>query len=53
MASAIHGGTRQGHRDKAIETFDKEADCTVMMARAGAGGEGLSLTYANHVMLVD
>ena len=40
-------------RDKAIKTFDKEADCTVMMVRVGAGGKGLSLTYVNHVVLVD
>ena len=37
-------------RDKALEDFKKNPDCLVLLCSAKVGGEGLTITEANHVI---
>ncbi|KAF5617713.1 hypothetical protein F25303_13211 [Fusarium sp. NRRL 25303] len=40
-------------REKALSKFAKDPSCTVMLATLGSGGEGIDLTSANHVHLLE
>ncbi|RKL31204.1 hypothetical protein BFJ72_g11221 [Fusarium proliferatum] len=40
-------------REEALSKFAKDACCTVMLATLGSGGEGIDLTSANHVHLLE
>ncbi|KAF5584312.1 helicase-like transcription factor [Fusarium pseudoanthophilum] len=40
-------------REKALSRFANDPCCTVMLATLGSGGEGIDLTSANHVHLLE
>ncbi|KAL6932560.1 hypothetical protein ACO0OL_004039 [Hanseniaspora opuntiae] len=47
-------GTMNVHKkSEAIETFRNDPDCSLMLISLKAGNVGLTLTMANHVILVD
>ncbi len=48
-----HGGLARGARDKMIERFQAEPGKGALVLSLKAGGTGLNLTAANHVVLYD
>jgi len=48
-----HGGLSRGHRDRIIEEFQKLEGPGVLVLSLKAGGTGLNLTAASHVVLYD
>ena len=51
--SCYHGGLARGARDKMIEEFQNGEGPGVLVLSLKAGGTGLNLTAANHVILYD
>ncbi|MFT5222700.1 MAG: hypothetical protein ACI867_001006 [Glaciecola sp.] len=51
--SCYHGGLGRGARDKMIEDFQNGKGPGVLVLSLKAGGTGLNLTAANHVVLYD
>lgn len=49
----LHGGVSVGKRAELIKTFQGEAYCPFMVLSLKAGGVGLNLTKANHVVHFD
>ncbi|GAA0739366.1 DEAD/DEAH box helicase family protein [Dactylosporangium roseum] len=49
----LHGGTPKGARDAMVERFQGGAGPGVLLLSLKAGGTGLNLTAANHVVHVD
>ncbi len=49
----IHGSVAVAKRKKIIQTFQEEAYCPFMVLSLKAGGVGLNLTKANHVVHFD
>ncbi|MGI5241344.1 SNF2-related protein [Dactylosporangium sp. CA-139066] len=49
----LHGGTPKGARDRMVERFQSGAGPGVLLVSLKAGGTGLNLTAANHVVHVD
>jgi SNF2-related domain/SNF2 Helicase protein/Helicase conserved C-terminal domain len=49
----LHGGTSKGHRDELVSRFQDGAEPAVFLLSLKAGGTGLNLTAANHVIHVD
>ncbi len=48
-----HGGLARGARDRMIEEFQKSEGAGALVLSLKAGGTGLNLTAANHVVLYD
>ena len=48
-----HGGCSRKQRDEMVREFQDEKDCRVMIISLKAGGVGLNLTAANHVIHYD
>src|SRR5690606_6343082 len=48
-----HGGLARGARDKLIEDFQKREGAGALVLSLKAGGTGLNLTAASHVVLYD
>ena len=48
-----HGGLARGKRDRLVETFQNETGPGAMVLSLKAGGMGLNLTAASHVVLYD
>lgn len=48
-----HGGLARGARDRMIETFQASEGAGALVLSLKAGGTGLNLTAANHVVLYD
>ncbi len=48
-----HGGLGRGARDRMVETFQNGSGPGAMVLSLKAGGTGLNLTAANHVILYD
>ena len=48
-----HGGLGRGARDRMVDEFQKTAGAGAMVLSLKAGGTGLNLTAANHVVLYD
>ena len=51
--SCYHGGLGRGARDKMVESFQVGKGKGAMVLSLKAGGTGLNLTAANHVVLYD
>jgi non-specific serine/threonine protein kinase len=51
--SYLHGGLAQRRRDELVERFQRPDGPAVMLLSVKAGGTGLNLTAANHVVHVD
>ena len=51
--SFLHGGVPKGARDRMVEEFQSGAGPAVMLLSLKAGGTGLNLTAANHVIHLD
>ncbi|KAF2792116.1 hypothetical protein K505DRAFT_408838 [Melanomma pulvis-pyrius CBS 109.77] len=49
----IDGSTSLEGRTKALCIFNEDPNCTVMLASIGSAGEGVDLTAANHVHLME
>ena len=49
----LHGGTGKGARDRMVERFQNGDGPRVLVLSLKAGGTGLNLTAANHVVHVD
>jgi SNF2 family DNA or RNA helicase len=49
----LHGGCSTKQRDGMVERFQTEADCPLLLISIKAGGTGLNLTAANHVIHYD
>ncbi|MBQ9306652.1 MAG: DEAD/DEAH box helicase [Clostridia bacterium] len=49
----LHGGTRVRERSRMVEMFNGETYIPYMILTIKAGGTGLNLTAANHVVLFD
>jgi superfamily II DNA or RNA helicase len=49
----LHGGLARKQRDILVERFQEEADVPIMVLSLKAGGTGLNLTAANHVVHFD
>jgi non-specific serine/threonine protein kinase len=49
----LHGGTRKAERDALVERFQGEDGPPVLLLSLKAGGTGLNLTAANHVIHFD
>ncbi|CAJ0553138.1 Ff.00g116500.m01.CDS01 [Fusarium sp. VM40] len=49
----IDGKCSIKRREEALSTFTNDPCCTVMLATIGSGGEGIDLTPANHVHLLE
>ena len=49
----LHGGTRKADRDALVERFQGPAGPPVLLLSLKAGGTGLNLTAANHVIHFD
>jgi SNF2 family DNA or RNA helicase len=49
----LHGGTPKRHRDALVSQFQEAAEPAVFLLSLKAGGTGLNLTAANHVVHVD
>jgi superfamily II DNA or RNA helicase len=49
----LHGGTPKGKRDKLVADFQEGTGPAVFILSLKAGGTGLNLTAANHVIHVD
>ncbi len=48
-----HGGLARGARDRMVERFQASTEAGAMVLSLKAGGTGLNLTAANHVVLYD
>ena len=48
-----HGGLARGARDRMVESFQKGRGAGALVLSLKAGGTGLNLTAANHVVLYD
>ncbi len=48
-----HGGLSRGARDRMVANFQAETDAGAMVLSLKAGGTGLNLTAASHVVLYD
>ncbi|NNE74165.1 MAG: hypothetical protein HKN26_10910 [Acidimicrobiales bacterium] len=51
--ACYHGGLSRGARDKLVDHFQKGKGAGAMVLSLKAGGTGLNLTAANHVVLYD
>ncbi len=51
--ACYHGGLGRGARDRLVETFQSSEGAGAMVLSLKAGGTGLNLTAANHVVLYD
>ncbi len=51
--AAYHGGLPRGTRDRIIEEFQASEGAAALVLSLKAGGAGLNLTAANHVVLFD
>lgn len=51
--SFLHGGTARGARDELVASFQASTGPGVMLLSVKAGGTGLNLTSANHVVHLD
>ena len=49
----LHGGTSRPHRDEMVEQFQKNRSDHTFILSLKAGGTGLNLTQANHVIHYD
>lgn len=49
----LHGGTRKGDRDAMVAQFQGDGGPSILILSLKAGGTGLNLTAANHVIHVD
>lgn len=49
----LHGGVAKKHRDTMVADFQREAGPPLMLLSLKAGGTGLNLTAANHVVHLD
>ncbi|MBX6750782.1 MAG: DEAD/DEAH box helicase family protein [Micromonosporaceae bacterium] len=49
----LHGGTPKGARDDVVRRFQSRPDPAVLLLSLKAGGIGLNLTAANHVVHLD
>lgn len=49
----LHGGVSKGKRDEMVEKFQNDDGPPIMMLSLKAGGTGLNLTAANHVVHLD
>ncbi|KAI9708611.1 MAG: hypothetical protein M1820_003829 [Bogoriella megaspora] len=49
----IDGTASLKDRSRAIDQFTQDPNCTVMLASIGSAGEGIDLTAANHVHLIE
>jgi SNF2 family DNA or RNA helicase len=49
----LHGGVSKGRRDSMVEHFQRDDGPPVMLLSLKAGGTGLNLTAANHVVHLD
>jgi len=49
----LHGGTPKRQRDAMVSRFQQETDPSVFILSLKAGGTGLNLTAANHVIHID
>ncbi|MFK7935529.1 MAG: DEAD/DEAH box helicase, partial [Saprospiraceae bacterium] len=52
-AEFLHGGVARKNRDKMVENFQNNRDARVLILSLKAGGTGLNLTAANHVVHYD
>ncbi|KAG5774834.1 hypothetical protein H9Q73_011502 [Fusarium xylarioides] len=53
LCERIDGQYSIKQREKAMSRFANDPCCTVMLASLGSGGEGIDLTSANHVHLLE
>ncbi|WP_040788909.1 DEAD/DEAH box helicase [Nocardia paucivorans] len=51
--SFLHGGVTKKHRDAMVADFQRETGPPLMLLSLRAGGTGLNLTAANHVIHLD
>ncbi|MGZ0218279.1 MAG: DEAD/DEAH box helicase, partial [Acidimicrobiales bacterium] len=51
--ACYHGGLGRGARDRMVDTFQASQGAGAMVLSLKAGGTGLNLTAANHVVLYD
>jgi len=51
--SFLHGGTTKKRRDEMVAEFQEAAEPAVFLLSLKAGGTGLNLTAANHVIHID
>jgi len=51
--NCYHGGLARGARDRMVQTFQKGRGAGALVLSLKAGGTGLNLTAANHVVLYD
>ncbi|MGI9601178.1 MAG: DEAD/DEAH box helicase [Acidimicrobiales bacterium] len=51
--NCYHGGLARGARDRMVSEFQKSTEAGAMVLSLKAGGTGLNLTAANHVVLYD
>jgi superfamily II DNA or RNA helicase len=51
--SCYHGGLARGTRDRMVEDFQQGSGAGALVLSLKAGGTGLNLTAANHVVLYD
>ncbi len=51
--SCYHGGLSRGARDRMVEQFQANTEAGAMVLSLKAGGTGLNLTAASHVVLYD
>ncbi|KAE9378727.1 hypothetical protein N431DRAFT_363389 [Stipitochalara longipes BDJ] len=49
----VDGQTTLPKRMRALETFNNDPDCRIMLASIGSIGEGVDLTAANHVHILE
>ncbi len=49
----LHGGSSTKARDAMVERFQTDDDCPLLLVSIKAGGTGLNLTAANHVIHYD
>ncbi|NLG56080.1 MAG: DEAD/DEAH box helicase [Rhodococcus sp.] len=49
----LHGGVSKGRRDRMVENFQSPQGPPIMVLSLKAGGTGLNLTAANHVVHMD
>ncbi|MDQ2706423.1 MAG: DEAD/DEAH box helicase [Actinomycetota bacterium] len=49
----LHGGTPRARRDEMVQRFQSEGGPSIFLLSLKAGGTGLTLTAANHVMHLD
>ena len=52
-APFLHGGLSRPKRDEMVENFQNKANTRIMILSLKAGGTGLNLTAANHVIHYD